>query len=814
MSAPAEPLAPDLGQDAPPPGTTRRVFRPRLLVTLIFLVMLGCLVSLGQWQVNRFQQARDGIAAFAAQHDQPPVRALGVVPGALADRPRLKALHFRRADLEGTLEPERAVLLTARYMFGRRGYGVMMPLRLGGDAGQRGPATHLLAHLGWVPEDKVAEYLKSVAEAPARRVMGRLQVPPTDPPVRQVGEFVGRPTWPRASPSDLAASFPGLDPRLMIQAGNLAVGDPVDPTRVPLDGYAHPVRMHPSKHAEYAATWYGLAVALIGVWIALSLQRVPLAGAAGSALTTLVLLLGLGFAGAAGGVSGGCGSGATAEEDAGAAAKDSQRHPDADVAGHGGAGRGDSGSMDAARGADGGDPDVFADSGVPGDIDVRVGADGDGGGVGKEPGFWLRTHGGPQRDTLEAVAAYADGSALALGTTESGGAGGRDLLLVRLSPCGAPVSARTYGAAGRDEGRALALLADGGAILAGTTESFGEANEALVLRVGADGAPAWARAVGGKSWDTAAAVTATSDDGAVVVGETYSFGPKSPTKHNLFLFRLDKAGELVYERTYGGDKEGDAGFAVIYQPKDDGALVGGASESFGQGKDDAWLLRVDAAGKLLWSRTYGGTGDDEGRGLLQLASGELMVSGFTRSFGAAKSDAFLLRLDAAGNLLGMSRHGSPGDDRGLCALPRPDGGVVLLGVTDHWDGAQDGHALALDGKGKPIWHKRIGGEQLDEVIQAVPMSQGALLFVGFSESYGNGVRDGLAGRIRSDGEGGCKVRDPSSPWSHSEVQPIQAEAAPQVANGAAARVVDVQSAPLSLPLPGKAAIVCLDPSCP
>ncbi len=814
MSAPAEPLAPDLGRDAQLTGPTRRVFRPRLLVTLIFLVMLGILGSLGQWQVSRYQQAREGIAAFAAQHDQPPVRELGAIPGTLDDLARLKALHFRRGDLEGTLEPERAVLLTARYMFGRRGYGVMMPLRLGGDAGRRGPATHLLAHLGWVPEDKVAEYLQSLKAAPTRRVKGRLQVPPTDPPVRQVGEFAGRPTWPRASPKDLTATIPGLDPRLMIQAGNLAVGDPVDPARVPLDGYAHPVRMAPSKHAEYAATWYGLAVALVGVWIALSLKRVPLASAPGSSLPTLSLVFGIGLAAASGGVSGGCGAGAAADGDGGALPGADDQTSSADSGE--GAKRSDGGPpADGSSASDGRDPDVHSGGDEALDAGPGVGGDADGAsGPSVAPGFWLRTLGGSQRDTLEALAVAANGAALALGTTESGGAGGRDLLLLRLSPCGAPLSARTYGAAGRDEGRALVAFPDGGAVLAGTTESFGEGNEALVLRVDAEGAPTWARAVGGKSWDTAAAVTATADDGVVVVGETYSFGPLAPKKHNLFLFRLGKAGELVYERTYGGDKAGDAGFAALHQPSDDGALVAGASESFGQGKDDAWLLRVDASGKLLWSRTFGGIGDDEGRGLIQVAGGGLLLSGFTRSFGALKSDAFLLRLDGAGNFLGMSRHGSAGDDRGLVAVPRPNGGVVLLGVTDHWDGAQDGYALALDSLGKAIWHKRVGGEQLDEVVQAAPASQGALVFVGFSESYGNGVRDAFAGRIRSDGEGGCKVREPSSPWQHAQVQPIQADAAPQVASGAAARVVTLQSAPLLLPPPGKDAIVCLDPLCP
>lgn len=276
------PLAPDLSNDNEPQGPTRRVFRPKLAASLIALLMFGCLLGLGTWQARRYQESTATIAAYSAQHDQPPLKTLGGVPGDGDDNTRLHALHFRRAELSGTLEADKTQLLTARYMFGRRGFGVMMPMRVAG-----GPLPRVLVYLGWVSEDKVEAYIAEIKAQPERTVLGRLQVPPLEPAQRVVGEFVGHPTWLRAWPKGVAATVEGIEPRVMLQVGVQAVGDPVDPEKIPLDGYAHPVRMHPSKHVEYAVTWYGLALTLVAVWFSFSLKKVPIGAVAGASAGAL-----------------------------------------------------------------------------------------------------------------------------------------------------------------------------------------------------------------------------------------------------------------------------------------------------------------------------------------------------------------------------------------------------------------------------------------------------------------------------------------------------------------------------------------------
>lgn len=249
-------------------ATVRKRFAPRIVPTLAMLVMLGVLLSLGTWQSRRYLERSRLAAAYAQQHDQlPPLTALSEGQ----DAPdRLARLHFRRATLQGRVDVEHIQLLTARYQFGQRGWGVLAPLEVA-----TGPHPKLLVHLGWVPLDKLDSYLDQLRRAPVQQVRGRLRRV-DDVPVGQqpVSAHAGRTVWRFADPQAVAKTVAGLDPQLLLDAGEQATGQAVDPRKVPLDGYGYPIHPLPSKHVEYAATWYGLALTLVAVWVALSRRSV------------------------------------------------------------------------------------------------------------------------------------------------------------------------------------------------------------------------------------------------------------------------------------------------------------------------------------------------------------------------------------------------------------------------------------------------------------------------------------------------------------------------------------------------------------
>lgn len=249
------------------PQAAKTVFAPRLIPSIVALAMLGVLVSLGTWQVRRFAESSAHVAEYHQQHD---VRVAVTSLSEAATAPnRLRELHFRRAALRGRLDLAHVQLLTARYKFGQRGWGVLAPLEVAA-----GPHARLLVHLGWVPTDKLDTYLARLAQEPPDLFRGRLRVVADVPPDQQPSSrHQDRPVWMVADPKAVARQVQDLDPDLLLDVGEQAMGNEVDPNKLPLDGYEYPVHPLPTKHIEYATTWYLFAVTLVAVWIALSRRK-------------------------------------------------------------------------------------------------------------------------------------------------------------------------------------------------------------------------------------------------------------------------------------------------------------------------------------------------------------------------------------------------------------------------------------------------------------------------------------------------------------------------------------------------------------
>jgi len=107
---------------------------------------------------------------------------------------------------------------------------------------------------------------------------------------------------------------------------------------------------------------------------------------------------------------------------------------------------------------------------------------------------------------------------------------------------------------------------------------------------------------GGGSSDYAYAVQQTTDGGYILVGETWSFGAGN---EDIYLIKTDANGDTLWTRTYGGTVR-DEGWAVR-QTTDGGYIVAGYTQSFGAGWDNVYLIKTNSNGDTLWTKTYGGS---------------------------------------------------------------------------------------------------------------------------------------------------------------------------------------------------------------
>jgi hypothetical protein len=123
------------------------------------------------------------------------------------------------------------------------------------------------------------------------------------------------------------------------------------------------------------------------------------------------------------------------------------------------------------------------------------------------------------------------------------------------------------------------------------------------------------------------------------VGDTRS---KGEGESDAWIIKVDVNGELVWERTVGG-----AGFDMpncVTVSDYGGYLVGGFTFSFGNGERDFWLFKVDDASNVPWSCTVGRTEFEEAYAVLEVAENEFVMAGWTNSIGEGHYDFYVTKI--------------------------------------------------------------------------------------------------------------------------------------------------------------------------
>jgi hypothetical protein len=257
---------------------------------------------------------------------------------------------------------------------------------------------------------------------------------------------------------------------------------------------------------------------------------------------------------------------------------------------------------------------------------------------------WTKTYGGAGGDFSYFVQQTSDGGYIVAGGTNSFGAGGLDIFLIKTYADGNIIWAKTYRGTGDDWARSVHQTSDGGYILAGATNSFGAGGyDILLIKTDANGNIIWTKTYGGTNYEDAYFVQQTSDGGYIVAGVTNSFGVG-----DIFLIKTDANGNIIWTKTYGGTNY-DYAYSV-QQTSDGGYIVAGYTSSFGAGDYDIFLIKTDANGNIIWTKTYRGTDDEQAYSVQQTFDGGYSVAGRTRSFGAGSWDAFLIKTDVNGNI--------------------------------------------------------------------------------------------------------------------------------------------------------------------
>lgn len=260
--------------------------------------------------------------------------------------------------------------------------------------------------------------------------------------------------------------------------------------------------------------------------------------------------------------------------------------------------------------------------------------------------LWDKTFGGPSGDEGHFVQQTSDDGYIITGGTNSYG-NSWQVWLIKTDQDGNKQWDKTFGGQEPDGGYSVQQTSDGGYIIAGYTQSYGaDGIDIWLIKTDSNGNELWNKRFGGADFDWGYSVQQTSDGGYILTGDK-TVGESQPHIRNvdLWLIKTDSNGNKLWDKTFGA-LQTDAGYSV-QQTDDGGYIITGSTESYGV--IDIWLIKTDSNGNKLWDKTFGGSGWEEGNSIQQTNDGGYIIAGSTWSYGAGGSDIYLIKTDSTGN---------------------------------------------------------------------------------------------------------------------------------------------------------------------
>ncbi|MCW3078172.1 MAG: hypothetical protein JWO32_2781 [Bacteroidetes bacterium] len=214
----------------------------------------------------------------------------------------------------------------------------------------------------------------------------------------------------------------------------------------------------------------------------------------------------------------------------------------------------------------------------------------------------------------------------------------------------------------------------------------------------------------------------TADGGYLLTGYTNT---SNQTDCDLYVMKTDNMGNLLWEKAYGGNKP-EYSYNMC-ATSDGNYFIIGYSQSFGGGDYDVYLIKIDPAGTLLWQKTYGSFGNDEGREIVPTADGNYAIVG-TMNANTPSHDAFLMKIDLAGAVLWTKYYGGVDKEYGNSVKQCQDGGFIIGGQTYSFGSNGDTYVVKTDPTGVPTWTNTYGTPLSDEAVSILENNDGSFTF--------------------------------------------------------------------------------------
>ncbi len=365
--------------------------------------------------------------------------------------------------------------------------------------------------------------------------------------------------------------------------------------------------------------------------------------------------------------------------------------------------------------------------------------------------------GGADTETCAKVLYVPNNQVFVVGITESYGAGNEDGYMVIMDTLGNVSITHTFGTGDRDRVRDVESTADGNLILGGNTKdgtfkgfilkcdltgntiwtsfmgsvTFPETiwrvlelsdgsimglgwdvGDIYMVKLNAAGTFQWDQTLGFNFVDRGHDIIQAANGDLIICGRgTISFSEQ------MFVVRMDVNGNILWQQALGG-LGNEYGNAIAATP-DGGFLVGGFTASSGAGGNDFLLVKYDNTDAIEWSKTYGGTGNEEINDIKVMSDGSYLLAGTTDSYGIGGDDYLMIKTDNLGVVDWAMSYGGSGDEQLGGIDVTPGGGLILAGSSGSWAARDDFLVVKTDLNGDAPCYSQVVTPTVSDVVLAV-----------------------------------------------------------------------------------------------
>lgn len=347
------------------------------------------------------------------------------------------------------------------------------------------------------------------------------------------------------------------------------------------------------------------------------------------------------------------------------------------------------------------------------------------------------TYGGEMSEFPSSAVETNDGGYIIVGATNTYGAGDYDIWVIKIDKTGNIMWNKTYGSQAYESSHYVIKADTNQYLITGRKRTTAGDMDLLLLLIDDEGDQLWNKSYGGPGDEWMWEIEKTQGGDFVLGGRTNSYGAGG---NDYWLMKIDAEGDVQWNKTLGGEADDRA--RSLEMAEDGGFLLNGWSSSYSKGMIDFWLIKTDNYGDPMWNKSYGTSEGDRGIALTKSLDGGYLLGGNTNKKTMGATDFLLIKTNAQGTQLWNRTYGGEGEETIHYLLTNTDDQIIMFGYTESFGaGDRDLYLIIANNSGTVLWNNTYGGPMSEGSSLCIQTNEGGYLIGGETTSYGNGESD-------------------------------------------------------------------------